>query len=71
VNPVVDPLTPCGAAADDRVFMGRDRGPCVMHVCHFHGSTSYPGHVVHQCACGALWRYVQGTVQGTHPRRAE
>lgn len=66
--PVVDPLTPCGAAADDRVFMGTARGGCVMHVCRLQAIQT---HVVHQCACGALWRYVQGSVQGTHPRRAE
>jgi hypothetical protein len=69
VNPVVDPLTPCGAAAPDRVFMGRHRGlACVMHVCHYH---AIQAHVVHQCSCGALWRYIQGSVQGTHPRKAE
>lgn len=68
MNPVVDPLTPCGAAADDRVFLGRDRGACVMHVCRLQALRA---HVVHQCACGALWRYVQGSAQGTHPRRAE
>lgn len=68
MNPVVDPLTPCGAAADDRVFMGTPRGACVMHVCRLNAMRT---HVVHQCACGALWRYVQGSVQGTHRRWTE